>query len=85
VSDQDDGDPVALRQIHQAKGRLADLADAPGRALQLIDRRGLDRIDHDERRSLRARNFHDPADIVFRQDTNAVARGPASRPRARRT
>ena len=37
VPDEDDGDPVPLGQIHQAQGRLADLADAAGRAVELVD------------------------------------------------
>ena len=32
VADEDHRDPVALREIHQPQRRLADLADAPGRA-----------------------------------------------------
>ena len=32
MTDEDHGDPVALGEVHQAERRLADLADAPGRA-----------------------------------------------------
>ena len=51
VPDEDDRDALALGEVHQADGRLADLADAAGRAVELVDRRGLDRVDDDERRS----------------------------------
>ena len=52
VADEDHRDPVALGEVHQAERRFADLADAAGRAVELVDGRGLDRIDDDERRSL---------------------------------
>ena len=78
VPDEDDGDPVALGQVHQAQRRLAHLADAAGRAVELVDGRRLDRIDDDERRS---RSTGRPR----RSDRRRARPGPGSAlPRRRR-
>ena len=56
---------VALRELHQAERRLADLADAAGRPVELVDGRGLDRVD-DERapgRSVRASSTIRPTSL----------------------
>ena len=60
VADEDDRDPLPLRQLHQAQGRLADLADAAGRAVELVERRRLDRVDDDRRRAHRPCRLDDP-------------------------
>ena len=39
VADEDHGDPLALRQLHQPERGLADLADAAGRPVELVDGR----------------------------------------------
>ena len=72
MADEDDRDPVALGELHQPEGRLADLADAAGRAVELVDRRGLDRID-DERAPGRvgAGQLDDPADLALGDDPDA--------------
>ena len=80
------GDPVALGQVHQAERRFADLADAAGRALEVVDGRRLDRIDDDQPRSLlpvrsrrsarrRARPGRGPAPPPARSAARAVPRG----------
>ena len=77
VADEDHGDPVALGEVHQAQGRFADLADAPGRAVEVLDRRRLDGIDHDQPRPLRPRRLDDPADVVLGEDPDSLARSTA--------
>ena len=100
VADQHDRDPVALREVHQPQRRLADLADAPAAPVELVDGRGLDRVDDDARTGRSgAGGLHDPPDLVLREDADALGRrarragrdappaggpGPAT-PRPRRT
>ena len=74
VTDEDHGDPVTLGEVHQAERRFADLADAPGRPVELVDRGGLDRIDDDHDRALGPRSIHDPADVVLGEDPDAIGR-----------
>ena len=84
VPDEDDRDAVALGEIHQAQRRLADLADAPGRALELVDRRGLDRIDDHQARSLGPGDLDDPTDVVLGEDPHTLARWPVEQAEASR-
>ena len=74
VADEDDGDPVALGEIHQAQRRFADLADAAGGPVELVDGRGLDRVDDDDDRPLGPGRLDDPPDVVLRQDADALRR-----------
>ena len=78
VADEDHRDAVALGELHQAERRFADLADAPGRPVELVDGRGLDRVDDDEARSLGTGDLADPPDVVVGQDPDALGRGPTS-------
>ena len=76
VADEDDRDPLPLRELHQPEGRLADLADAAGRALELADGRGLDGVDDDELRPLVPGDLRDPPDLRLGDDADPVAAGP---------
>ena len=73
VPDEDDRDPIALGEVHQAQCRLADLPDAPRGAVELIDGRGLDRINDHERGSRSASDLGDASDVVLRQDLDPFA------------
>ena len=84
MTDEDDGDPVPLGEVHQPQGRLADLADAAGRPVELVDRGGLDRIDDHRERSLAAGCLDDPPDVVFGEDADTVRRRPAQQAEPRR-
>ena len=84
VADQDDRDPLPLRQLHEAERRLAHLADAPGRAVQLVERRGLDGVDDDRRRTQGAGRREDPLDVVLGED-RGWPRRPARRGGPRRS
>ena len=61
VAHEDDGDPLALCQLHEPERRLADLPDAAGRPVELVNGGGLDRVDDDEGGPRRARHLDDPA------------------------
>jgi hypothetical protein len=62
VPHEEDGDAVALRELHVAEGRFAHLPDAPGRALQLVHGRRLDRVHDEGDRPRSARRLEDPGD-----------------------
>ena len=64
VADQDDRDPLPLRQLHETQRRLAHLAHAAGRAVELVEGRGLDRVDDDRRRTEGAGGCDDPLDVA---------------------
>ena len=84
MADEDDGDPVALGQVHQAQGRLADLPDAAGRAVELGDGRGLDGVDDDQPGALRPGDLDDPLDLVLGEDPDGVSRDARQEAEARR-
>src|SRR5258706_170254 len=73
---EDAGYPLALRQVHHPEGGSAAVTDAPRRPVQVVDGRGLDRVDDDELRSLRSGDLHDPADLGLDHDADRLARGP---------
>ena len=75
VADEDDRDPLPFRQLHQPERRFADLADAPGRPLELADGRGLDGVDDDELRPLVPGDLGDPPDLRLGDDPDPVAAG----------
>ena len=50
VTDEDHHDPLPLGQLHEAQRRLAHLPHAARRAVQLLEGRGLDRVDDDRGR-----------------------------------
>ena len=81
VADEDDGDALALGEVHEAERRLADLADAAGGAVELVDGGGLDRIDDDEGRLGCPRDLGDPTDVALCEDVDPLADGPPRRPR----
>ena len=81
VADEDDRDPLALGELHEPERRLADLADAARRAVELVDGHRLDRIDDDEGRPPLPRDLDDRPDLARREHVDGV-RGRA-RPRAR--
>jgi hypothetical protein len=68
VADEDDRDSLRLGELHQAQGSAADLADAPRRAVEIVDRRGLDRVDDEERGRLREGDLGDPVDRRLGKD-----------------
>ena len=80
VPDKDDRDPVRLRQLHQPERGAADLADAAGRPVEVVDRRGLDGVDDQERRHRRRRgDVPDPVDRGLGRDPD-VCRGAVEEP-----
>ena len=97
VPDEDDGDPVALGQLHQSQRCLANLADAAGRPVELVDRGGLDRVDDERdpaapigpaRRSGRPRSRRRPASPPRRtveQAQSGGAKADLGRPTPRRS
>jgi hypothetical protein len=72
VSDEHDGQVVALRQQEQALGRLAHLPDASGRALQLVRRQGLDGIHDEHGRRQAARRLDDGLDVDRAEDVQPL-------------
>ena len=56
----------------------------PGRALEVVDGRRLDRIDDDQPGSLCPRDLDDPPDVVLGQDVDPLPRRPAQQPEPRR-
>ena len=74
VPDEDDRDPLALGEVHQPDGRLADLPDAARRSVELVDRRGLDAVDDDRGRAHPATGLDDRSDVVLGQDLDVAAR-----------
>ena len=81
VPGQDDRDSLALGVVHQADGRLADLADAPSRPVQVFGRRGLDGV-HDQRGEAAGTCFVD--DSARPRARRGRSRGPPPRHRAGR-
>ncbi len=75
VPDQNDGDPLPLREVHQPEGGLSHLADATRRAVEVIDGRGLDGVDDDQSRPLGTGDLHDPADLGLSHDPDPLGRG----------
>ena len=86
VADEDDRDPVALGELHQPERRLADLADAAGRPVELVDGRGLDRVDDEQRRARRRRGrLDDPVrSSISASDADRSAGRPVEQPRRSR-
>ena len=80
VADEDDGDAVALREVHQPERRLADLADAAGGPVELVHGRRLDRVDDDDHRAFGPGGIHDPPDVVLRQHADTVRRRTRQQP-----
>src|SRR5215218_78976 len=72
VADEDDGDAVRLRELHQSLGGLAHLPDAARRPVQLLGRHGLDGIDDEEPGSLLPGKLHDPPDARLRDNPDRV-------------
>ena len=64
----------ALGELHEPQRRLPDLADTPGCAVQLVDHRGLDRVDDEHRRARRPCHLDDPGDIALGQDLDRGTR-----------
>ena len=75
VPDEDDGDPLPLRELHQAERQFADLSDAARRPIELGDGRRLDRVDDDELGSFVPGDLGDPPDLGLRDHPDPVARG----------
>ena len=74
MADEHDRDPFALGELHEPQRRLSDLADTPGCAVQLVDHRGLDRVDDEHRRARRPCHLDDPGDITLGQDLDGGTR-----------
>ncbi len=84
VSDKDDRDALPLRELHQPQRGLADLADAPGRPLELADGRGLDGVDDDELGPLIPGDLGDPPDLRLGDDPDPLAAGSIEQAQPRR-
>ena len=84
VPDEYDGNPLALRELHQAEGRLADLTDAARRPIELGDGRRLDRVDDDHLRPLGPGDLGDVADLGLGDDPDSVAGGAVEEARVAR-
>ena len=80
VPDEYDRDRLALGELHQSERGFADLPEAPGRAVELVDRGGLDRIDDDQRRSHRPADFDDPRHVVVGKNLDRGARRHIEQP-----
>ena len=74
VSDEDDGDPGRLRELHQPERRATDLADAAGGPIEVIDRRRLHRVDDEEGGSGNVRRYEvrDPVDRRLGDDVDGT-------------
>ena len=70
---EDDRRALALRELHQAERRLADLADATGRSVELVDRRGLDRVHHDDLGRVGTGLLDDAPDLALGEDPDPFA------------
>ena len=87
VADEDDRDAVLLGQLHQPQRALANLADAAGRAFELVDGHGLDRVDDQGDGPRLAGQLDDAADLASRPRRRSGRRpslraDPAGRPAA---
>ena len=72
VPDEHDCDPLPFRQLHQPQRGLANLAHAPGGAIELLDGHRLDRVDDDERRPARTSRLHDRPDLARGENRHGI-------------
>ena len=81
VPGEDHRGPGRLGVRHEPHGRLADLADAPGGAVELVHGRGLHRVDDEDRRCERRGRIDDRARCRARPGPGRALRpAPASTP-----
>ena len=80
VADEHDGDPLALRQLHEPERGLAHLPDAARRPVELVHGHRLDRVHDDEGRPARPRGLDDRPDLARRRTATASAAGPDPSP-----
>ena len=66
MSDEEDRDIVAFRELEKARGALAKLRDAAGRRRDRVGVHRLDRIDDHEDRTHAADGFDDRSEVGFR-------------------
>ena len=83
VAHQHDRDPVALGQLHEAQGRLPDLAHAAGRPIELVHRGRLDGVNDEQRWVFSSGELHDPADFTLGDNPDALPRRSIEQAQAR--
>ena len=82
VPDQHHRHAVGLGELHQAQRGLADLADAPGRPVELVGRDRLDGVHDEQPRRVGAGELDDPAHVRLGDDADALGGRAGRQPEA---